>query len=68
MPTWKLILIPLRAGFRDFNGKGGVFLPTLLVDFNGGIFYSLSERFSAISGTSDHMCAHYSHRERYKTT
>lgn len=37
-----------------------VFLPTLLVDFNGGIFYSLIERFSAISNKSGHLCTHYS--------
>ena len=68
MSTRKLILILLKAGFRDFNRKGGVFLPKLLADFNGGIFYSLSERFCAISNRSGHLCAHYSHRERYKTT
>jgi len=51
MSTLEQIFILLKAGFRDFDWKGGVSLPELLVDFNGGIFCSLgvfSGGFSAI--------------------
>lgn len=36
--------IPLEAEFRDFNGKGGISLPELLIDFNAGIFLLFGRR------------------------
>ena len=34
MSTWELILVPLGAEFRDFDGRGGVSLPNLFVYIN----------------------------------
>lgn len=39
MKTRELILIPLMAGFRDFNGRSSA-SPKLLVDFMGRIFFA----------------------------
>ena len=44
-----------EAGFRDFNGKGGIFLPKLLVDFSD-VF---RKRFFVILSRSSSLCAHY---------
>ena len=70
MSTWEQILIPLKVGFRDFNEKGDVSLPKLLVAFNGGLPPSLDlfgERFSVTLSRSGALRAHYFYTVGYET-
>ena len=53
-----------EAGFRDFNWKGCIFLPKLLVDFSD-VF---RERFFVILNRSGGLCAHYWHTVEYEAT